>query len=83
MSDIIGMKFKRNKYGLSIWEDTVQEVIYEKEIVIKSGKTVPHDISIFERLKLLKEHKIGLKLVPKVIGINTIKAYTFDEIVFL
>lgn len=82
-SEIIGKRFKRNKYGLSLWEDYVEEVIFEREIIVKSGKVIPHDISIFERLKMLKEHKIGVKLIPKVLGKNTLKSYSFDEIVFL
>lgn len=79
MSEIIGMRFRRNKYGLSLWEDTVAEVIYTRSIIVPGNK----EISLIERFKLLKESsKKGYKLIPQILGKNTLKAYDFNEIIF-
>jgi len=82
MSDIIGKRFRRNVYGPSIWEDTVAEVIYESENIIDPKVKSEHFDTVFKKLAFIKKHKIGTKLIPKVLGKNTLKAYDFDEIIF-
>jgi len=83
MSEIIGRKFKRNVYGPSLWEDTVSEVIYESQIITDPKVKFEHPDTVFKKLVHLKKHKIGTKLIPKVLGKNTLKAYSFDEIIFI
>lgn len=39
MKDLIGKKFRRNVYGLSVWEDTVQDVYVQ-------WKWIDPDVSI-------------------------------------
>jgi len=79
MSDIIGKRFRRNKYGLSLWEDHVAEIIYERSYqeALKREKWYPE---LIERIK--KRKSSSFRLVPKVLGKNTLKAYDFDEIIF-
>ena len=76
MSEIIGKRFRRNKYGLSLWEDRVSEVVYHREL--------PGNIrerALYYK-NMSKNKGLGEKLVPKVIGVNTLGSYSFDEIIF-
>jgi len=80
MSDIIGKRFRRNVYGPSIWEDIVAEVVYRRSYST-SPKVSKKDIQKY--LKSLNSSKNRpFKLIPQVLGKNTLKAYDFDEIIF-
>lgn len=83
MSELIGLRFKRNKYGLSLWEDHIQEIIYKREYSDSDMRSiVPGKGNHSTYFNLLKNRKkLGCTLIPMVIGKNTLGAYKLDEII--
>jgi hypothetical protein len=87
LTDIIGKKFRRNKYGLSTWEDTIKEIHYSLSVnaslTPKFDKSTGKMYDMFTRLKLdrLRGKKHGYKVVPKVVGYNSLTSYDLDEII--
>lgn len=69
MENLIGKRFKRNKYGESIWEDTIRDVRYSLEV---------------ENIKALPLHKpLKGKVKVHITGNKTFCWYDLDEIVIL
>ncbi len=84
MSELIGKRFRRNKYGPSIWEDRVREVIYVKvkpKISLEDSKDSEKWTAHLTNVK--KTFMTGpYELKPAVLGTNTFTKYFFDEIIF-
>lgn len=82
ITDIIGKKFRRNVYGLSTWIDAIKEIHYVLEV--NSKLPTKHEagggMELFKiRRRFGKE--FGYKVIPKVIGYNTVTSYDLDEII--
>ena len=80
MIDLIGRRFRRNKYGISLWEDIISEVGFETKWITASYVDIKkEDLSEIAK-KLGVEKKVGHMCVPYVIGTISEQRYYFDEI---
>ena len=79
MNDLIGKKFKRNKYGLSLWEDEIVELYYALHWV---EPTNFKKIDVDKWKETFGENKkFGFKAIPMVKGKNSIGPFELDEII--
>lgn len=74
LNSLIGRKFRRNKYGLSIWEDTISDISYSVDWIkpASSHKWVE---------EMRENRKYGFKIIPRLKGTTTNIWYYFDEII--
>ena len=77
INDLIGKKFRRNKYGLSVWEDSIIEIGWHQHLVSPISKL--EEGNYFQNLK---ESKIQYGWYPEVFVKGTSgHCYSFKEIV--
>lgn len=80
IEELKGRKFKRNKYGLSIWEDTIKDVTYKLNLSVPS-KTKGRDVFEYLRTQKALGKKYGYRLEICVIGEKTFSTYNINEII--
>ena len=80
MNDLIGKKFRRNKYGPSIWEDRIIRVYLAYPLV----RPINQQLVPFWSKEYAKEYeenrKYGFKVVPMIEG-ETSGKFNLDEII--
>lgn len=74
MEDLVGRNFKRNKYGLSLWTETIKEVSFQFELV-EPVLTKRNGIQDYIKNHMINSYK-GYKVKVKI---NRI--YDLDEII--
>jgi len=74
MEDLIGRNFKRNKYGLSLWTDTIRDVSFQFQLV-EPVLIKRNGIQDYIKNHMTNSHK-GYKIKVKI---NRI--YDLDEII--
>lgn len=76
--ELIGWRFRWNKYGLTLWEDRIAEIGMSMKLLL------PPKIDSLSKgwFKAYKEAgKLGYQVVPAVRGENTKNWYEIHEIV--
>lgn len=75
-----GRKFRRNKYGLSLWEDTIKDVKLDLVPRKYPDKRSTKLLDYVHTQKALNK-KYGLDLVVSVVGEKTFSTYNINEII--
>ncbi len=85
LKDLIGKKFRRDKYGLSLWEDIIENVEIRLNYQVDMTKfDFPKTASEFrEQIKERRRQEsfMGYKLDISVIGKSNKSWYSINEIV--
>lgn len=79
MEELIGKKFKRNKYGLSNWEDIIRFVTIRRDFSNKLYKS-PKMTLVTYKERLQNQRKYGYKAIIQVRGTSNIW-YDLSEII--
>lgn len=80
IEEIKGRKFRRNKYGNSLWEDTIKDVTYKLKLV-RPPENKHRDLLEHFRVTKALGKKYGYKLEVNVIGEKTFNTYNINEII--
>lgn len=81
IKDLTGKRFRRNKYGNSIWEDKIKEVTFTLSLQVRPEHSLRRkNISEYMR-QLRASHSLGFKVKTNVMGYNTKRSYDLDEII--
>lgn len=70
IKNLIGKRFKRDKYGLSLWEDTIKEVFFNNRVILNKNESSKYKIKGFKPEIRIKGHK-------------TINDFNLDEIILI
>lgn len=87
IQDLIGRKFRRNKYGLSTWEDTVKNVYVHLDFINppdKAPKSPSTNLREWIRdwsKRREEAGKEGYKVLVYVVENNSPNSFSIDEII--
>jgi hypothetical protein len=97
LNDLIGREFKRDVYGLSIWTDTIKEIVYKYKLIDRTkkklelyviGNNTPHWYSIDEivlvnqKLYWIEEAQFQKREFHEQIRTNTLSEENKKRLVF-
>lgn len=79
IQDLVGKKFRRNAYGLSLWTDEIVSVNFESHWI---KQPILKGIKFEQAMENMREaNKFGYKPVAFVKGKNSSHSYYLDEII--